>query len=342
MSILSGTSHPLTLPRKPFGYYLLNPSSLLLNDGRMVVNYRMVNYKVTGKSIYPINVTADGPGVVSRNILCLYDQKLSLLGQHEIIDIYSKERNDYMGLEDIRIFVKKDQLCFVCTVVEDSGTQMRIGSLGILTEVIQKLLDPSPWNIYVLSLDKIVITSFKMARNEKNWVPMVIGEDVWLIYHIGKEIWFKLSFKQDVYVAEIHKRGQYEYQSKLSSGKNIYSSRGLLVDYPIDHNKLVCPSGKLRGSSSPIKFRDGYICLAHTSTDMGGYCKYEHCFVYFDSKLSIRRISPPFTWTGAVIEYCMTLVEFFPGEFFMIYSIYDNNVGCISVSEDAISKLLNL
>ena len=60
-----------------------------------------------------------------------------------------------------------------------------------------------------------------------------------------------------------------------------------------------------RGSASPIRYNDGWLCLVHFVE----YCKpriYYHCFIELDKSLNPQKISLPFSFKSNSIEYCVS------------------------------------
>lgn len=61
----------------------------------------------------------------------------------------------------------------------------------------------------------------------------------------------------------------------------------------------------LRGSAAPIKYGDNYLALVHF-VEYSKPRKYYHCFVELNKSLEPSRISLPFVFKSASVEYCVS------------------------------------
>lgn len=59
-----------------------------------------------------------------------------------------------------------------------------------------------------------------------------------------------------------------------------------------------------RGSTQVINYKDKKICIVHLRNETENYHYYTHYFVVFDKNMNLLKITKPFSFTGAEIEFC--------------------------------------
>lgn len=147
----------------PPGYTVMNPSVEECN-GVVRVNFRCVNYKIDEQGRYMIGPKEchDAP-IDTRNYIATLDCDLNVQVAREIIWDRPQAKFDMVtGLEDIRLYRSKGDLCFSACIREQAsnGTCQQIrGRLAFDID-----------NKYMTTFDTEIMSG--EANVEKNWMPM--------------------------------------------------------------------------------------------------------------------------------------------------------------------------
>lgn len=248
-----------------------NPSILKTDEGYLVI-CRCVNYTQKGAKDYRmIDPEAKNNFVVkTRNYLLQYDKKFHLLSQKEIIDELSPPMRHspftaIEGLEDCRIF-EHDQAIWATCTVQDMNPY-HVPQIG-LYRLDKTNADPQRSAVQHF----VPLQGPVEGRCEKNWLPFVKDGDIHVIYSYDPFIIYKID--------------------PLTGGFEQVVNRDEKLDF-----------SRFRGSAGPIPFDDGYLAVVHhVGYDNGRY--YYHRFLYLDKDFAITRISRPFTYRSAAIEFC--------------------------------------
>lgn len=217
-------------------------------------NIRYVNYRLTN-GVYSYH--GEHKFINTRNILLDLDENFNILAERELVlspmiknKVMINQEREVKGLEDIRLIPQPGDLsdddhnyyfdnneevfsgAFFCTCLQTNmiGTpQMCLGfynSKGVVYELIP------------LSITKDI-------QCEKNWTPFPLTDDaVSAVNGIVKTVDFIYAWQPFcIYTFDLQQR-KYEmaHQIKLFDNKNLST---------------------FRGSSSPIPYKDGYLCLVH-------------------------------------------------------------------------------
>lgn len=154
------------------------------------------------------------------------------------------------------------------------------------------------------------------ARHEKNWMPFVERDELRFVYSVEP-------------VSVILR----------------YDDATQLVQPSAERMPSV--AGTLRGGSQMIVYRDGYLAVVHQVHRTSTSWIYVHRFVKFDRFAQVDRISPPFCFDRAGVEFCAGLTEW-DGKFVLSYGIdgivtdshEDTSMHVAIVEPEAIEELL--
>lgn len=139
---------------------------------------------------------------------------------------------------------------------------------------------------------------------EKNWLPFVVEEDLHFIYKWGPFQIYKLVENKPILVK----------------------------------NLIGFPSIDLRGSGSPICYKNGWLCTVHT-VHYSNCRTYFHRFVWMNSDYSVMKISKPFYFEKIGVEFSLSICD--SGEDILIgYSVNDESTIISSVSYETIHSML--
>lgn len=94
----------------------------------------------------------------------------------------------------------------------------------------------------------------------------------------------------------------------------------------------------IRGSASPVKYGEGYLCLVH-SVKYGNPRKYFHWFVYMDKDYLPLSISTPFYFESIGVEYCM-LIKHIKGKLCLVYSKQDRDTTRMIIKSPSIDSFI--
>ena len=311
-----GSIHPLIIdPKFTGGLGLMNPS-ILIDNGKVLVNLRQVNYtfyhseeKLFQHPYGPLTYVHPENDIHLRT----WNYYLELNDAYEIkrycqVDTSAfpdKELWDFVGLEDARIFrwdgklylsgVRRDEDTVgtgrmeLCEIVVDSNTVKQVSQLRI-----QPPLDP---NSYC----------------EKNWMPILDKP-----YH-----YIKWSNPTEV----------------VKINPNTGTSEQIFTDKknPID--------GYPRGGSQVIPWKDGYVAITHEvdlfNSEVGRKdAVYYHRVLFWDKKFRLQKWSKKFIITGGHVEFCVGLA-IHNGSMLMTFGFQDNAAYLLKFDDSVLEEFLN-
>ncbi|MDD8013320.1 MAG: glycosyltransferase, partial [Acidobacteriota bacterium] len=256
---LSALEIPLDPPYSP-----TNPS-ICSHDGTIYGVVRAVNYSVKNM-VYRIH---DEQGIIrSRNFFVRLDQSLAVADAREILECDPVAfRYDFpvAGFEDCRLFFYRGR--FWC-----SATVRNMNANG-RCEIALLELDADRRMVNV-SVERTVHAD----RHQKNWVPLVRGEDLFYVY---------LSDPTTVLAYDFA-----EKRARVVSEK----TPALALEH-------------LRGGSQAIPVADGWLYLTHEVVTAGPTLRaYLHRFVWLTTDFEVRAVSDPFYFERKGLEFCAGLV----------------------------------
>ena len=211
-------------------------SSIIPRGNGYLMNLRGVNYSINDQGGYLIR---DPENIIrTRNFLLNFDDQLNSQGDgielidHSGVQLYPK---DIRGLEDIRLFGDHELFCTYLEVNEKRTPQMcyaQYQDSGIIKHLKPMHVKPT-------------------LECEKNWLPMIINDEVHIIYSFDPFKMYKLNREL----------------GDLEPVKEIKISDKYLGDF--------------RGSANPIRYNGQWLATIH-QVYYNSPRKYFHRFVLFD------------------------------------------------------------
>jgi tetratricopeptide (TPR) repeat protein len=295
---------PLINEGRPERYVPMNPSIQKTEEGYKVI-CRTVNYLQHGARNYQ---SIDGnPTIIVRtkNVLLKYDKEFNLLSQNEIRESLPRKRFpiwNIEGLEDCRLFELNNQTWFTCTTLDTNPNHVTQISLCKLSE------EPVDNIVWVESL--VPLKGPDPRRHEKNWLPFVKDNAIHIVYSTHPFILYKPN---------------------IETGEN-----ETVLRYEPTHDLT-----HLWGSAAPLPFDEGYLMLNHENVQTENGRIYLHRFVFLDKDFKVKKLSLPFTYMHAGVEYCPGMTIDHAGKnLIMTIGNEDREAYIVTVDLDTIRNLL--
>uniref|UniRef100_A0A6C0JJY7 Uncharacterized protein n=1 Tax=viral metagenome TaxID=1070528 RepID=A0A6C0JJY7_9ZZZZ len=277
------------------------PSSAayLYYNGKHYLNTRFINYSYTDTGFYKINHPKNT--IITKNIFSELNNELI-----PIIHIQMSEKNIdlenhdmySLGLEDIRLFQYNNRIKYIATNVNYIGSRSNRMIVGDYDLKFYEFLNSK------------IIEPPTQTHCEKNWIPLIIGEEEYFIYK-----WYPFEL------------GKINYENyKLEIVKS-YEIRSFIFH-------------KVRGSTIFIDTIDkqNFIGVVH-------YCdetiprQYFHMLVLLDKKTGLPiSYSDPFCFQHYGVEFCIGFTIKNDKYVFWI-SKKDNDAAMVSINIDEIPML---
>jgi len=261
----------------PEGWTVMNPS-ITRHGGRLVMIQRTVNYQMDEMTCaYP---TPDGAPITTRNWLLDLRPDLRVEMAREIRPIYKLPPPLYgqvLGFEDARLFSWRGKLYF-------SATARQFNADGRCEQWRCKLR--------LAGIETYVkLSEEDTERNEKNWMPLRVGEEIYFLY--GSDPTLVIDRSSD--------RGHWESVPPIAA----------------DH---------FRGGTQLIAFDDGWLGLIHEvlwREDGGSRRHYVHRFIWLDKEFALKRWSDAFYFHHRGVEFAAGLCEHPDGDLLISYGVSD-------------------
>ncbi len=313
-----GSIHPLIIPGDlTNGTGLMNPS-VLVDNGKILVNIRHVNYtfyhsekKLFQHQYGPLTYVHPENDMHLRtwNWYCELNEELEIVRNNKIdtskFDTY-EPMWDFVGLEDARLVRWKGKL-YITGVRRDTTTNGQ-GRME-LSEIIVN--DDS---VVEVSRFRIPPPKHKDSYCEKNWMPILDKP-----YHFVK--W---SNPTEVVKVDPEKE----------TCKTVY----LTEPIPLPRD--------LRGGSQVIRWDDDHwIALTHEvdlfHSEVGRKdAVYRHRLILWDNEWNIVKASNDFSFLGGHVEFCIGMVEY-QGDFLITFGFQDNAAYIMKTPRKIIEDILN-
>lgn len=245
-------------------FHAMNPSVAVVDGLRRAV-VRTVNYTIVNGRY----VVADPDGVIrTRNRLVTLDAAWDVVDDREMIDLTGGPRHPFpvSGFEDCRLFAWRGGLWCSATArdlnAEGQGELVLLGLDGegrFASAHVQRAVRPD-WH-------------------QKNWVPIVRGEELFFLYTTDPTVVLKV----DPATCEARFLGVTRPAISLAAA---------------------------RGGSQALRVADGWLYLVHEAVDgPNGRRSYLHRFVLLDDDLRVVRATDPFHFFGPGIEFAAGLAR---------------------------------
>jgi hypothetical protein len=296
-------SHRYTIPN--FNEYRPTSISYINYKGKHILNIRYINYwlypgggyliKHPEQHIYTKNFLAFWNSEVSIEPMCLNemdDESVSLVNHNGTI----------YGLEDIRLYEYQDTIYFIATNINYSG----IGRNRMIK---------GKYNIEKRTYDDclLLIPPDKNSWCEKNWIPIIKGDQEYFVYK-----WFPFEIGTLV--------------DKIDDSGSSYTQLDICLQY-IHHTPFF---KKVRGSTPFIEIDSGYLGVVHFSEEKSPR-QYFHLLVLLD-KETFRplRYSKHFHFHNISIEFCIGFSMIDDSYYFWI-SNFDRDPEMIVIKKELLS-----
>jgi len=312
-----GSIKPLLISSKDLsGPSLTNPSVLVV-DGKIIVNIRNVNYTLYHSElnkfehmwgplsyIHPENDnhlrTTNYIAELDNNLDIIYYKKIDT----SLFDTYQPQW-EFVGLEDCRLIEWEGKI-YVCGVRRDLDTKgtgrMELSEIQFLNKEIKEISryripGPPPDTEYCM----------------KNCTP-IEGKP----FHLLK--WTNptsiMKFNPIGKPSEVYETDEY------TPAKN-----------------------DMRGGSQVIKYKSGYLTLIH-ETDLYNSeqgkknATYRHRFVYWNDNFQERKLSKLFSFLNMKIEFCCGMAEY-KNNFLITFGAQDNAAYILRVPKFVVEDFIN-
>ena len=310
-----GSIHPLIIPAElTEGTGLMNPS-ILIDNGKILVNIRHVNYTFyhSEKKLFqhqwgPLTYVHPEHDMHLRttNYYCELDENFQITRYNKIdtnkLDV--EPLWDFVGLEDARL-IRWEEKLYITGVRRDTTTngqgRMELSEIIVDDNSVKEI---SRFRIPALNEDSYC---------EKNWMPLID-----MPYHFVK--WANPT--ELVKVDPIKKTCE-----MVTTGKR--------ADIPRD----------LRGGSQIIPFGDNYLTVTHEvdlfKSEVGRKdAVYRHRFILWDKNWNIIKYSKDFDFLSGHVEFCVGIAEY-NNDILMTFGFQDNAAYLLRCNKSTIENFLN-
>lgn len=289
-----------------------NPS-IVRGDGKWMVLVR---------ALYPIPWDGVQDCLSTENWMLELDEDFNPVSQVKVNDDEVRHRHTELanGLEDGRIFFWNGQLWGLFSGFE------RIQQTFFNTMVLTRYCD-GRW------VDARVLPSPTGAEREKNWMPCVVGHELFMVHSVDPLRVFQ-------YV----------------DGKLLPFKHG---QNHIPQNNTVPLRGSLiSGSSSLVAWQQGFVAVVHHRRKLRGIKKlvmkywkrdhdyplkkvlFDHYLIFFDHKFNVIRRSRPFSFEFDGVEFCSGLhIE--KDKIFLSYGVKDRIPVILEASMEELIRLID-
>jgi hypothetical protein len=298
------------------GTGLMNPS-VLVDDNRILVNLRHVNYTLyhsEGKIFHhqygPLQYLHPEDDVTLRtvNFLMELDNDLNLINVQKINTDEFDVKPDwhFTGKEDARLIKWNDKF-YICGVRRDDNTT-GIGRMEISEISIEKN------SVKEVSRFKIPAPGKNNSYCEKNWMPVLDKSFTWVKWCNPTEV--------------------AEFDLNDQSCKTIVLDESKIYRFPRD----------LRGGSQVLKYKTGYITLTHEVhlfKDLQGRKdgRYRHRFIVWDENWNITHASDDFSFMTGEIEFCAGMA-YHKDQVLISFGFQDNAAYILSMPINIIDRMV--
>lgn len=285
---------PTTALTVPTSLFTCNPSIVSTEDG-WLATVRAHNYIIGENGLSSI---LRGTELQNENWLVWLDHDLCVTQRKKIS----------VGHADIAISMDED-----CGLARNGFEDLRLikanGSIYAIAATANTVLGSSTMAIGQLIDDRLVNVDFMLSpRNslkEKNWMPVVINDELFAVYKISPFCLLKIQKNPKI----IFER----------------SCDAFLKDY--------------NGSSQLIRFGENWLCIVHRRVRVRSGIFYLHKFVLLDPEWNIAAQSHDFFFEHRGIEFCAGLAG--KGDRFVIsYGVNDGSAKLLELNKSHIERLL--
>lgn len=281
----------------PAGYRAMNPS-VTRWGGQIAVVLRTINYTVTEDGRYQ---RSDGARHVTRNFLLRLNNQLEVEASAEILppdDLPEPAFDDCSAFGDLRLFAWRNGLwCTAC--------YRELTPQGWYEQALARIdgCPPGPCRL----TDWRVLRLETPQRDEKNWMPRVVGDELQFIYKC-----------HPIRVLDSGLRTVVETMPAIAADE-------------------------FKGGSQAIPFNGGWLALIHEVRERirDGSRDYRHRFVWFDETSVLRGVSRPFYFNKKGIEFAAGLAWHPDGKRLLVsYGVRDGEAWIATVEPEDVWRAL--
>jgi hypothetical protein len=282
----------------PHGYHPMNPSVARWGE-HIVLVLRAVNYTVTEDGRY--ERSADGSRHLTRNFLLWLNHELDVKSSGEVLppeNLPKPAFDDHSAFGDLRLFSWRDALwCTAC--------YRELTPQGWYEQVVARIggEPPGPYRL----TDWSVLRPEPPRRDEKNWMPQVVGSKLRFIYRCDPT--------------------------------RVLDAEAKTV---VERTPAIA-ADDFKGGSQAIPFDGGWLALIHEVRQWiaDGRRDYRHRFVWFDAANVLRGVSRQFMFQKGGIEFAAGLAWHPDGKRLLVsYGVRDGEAWIATVVAGEIQQVL--
>jgi len=282
----------------PDNYKPMNPS-ISRNGNELWLIQRTVNYIIREDGSYDMRGDS---AIRTRNHLLKLSNELEVMSSEEILppeDLPPPLYNLVIGWEDCRLFFWRGEPWCTATVRE-------LNHEGWCEIVLSRIVGAGTGNCRFAD-HRVIVPNFNQEKqHEKNWMPMVVGDDLYFLYS--------------------------------SDPTRIIDHHGNLVSA----KQTGIAADSFRGGGPVVEMDGGWLALIHESHGMfDGRRRYMHRFVWYDSAGRLAKHSESFYISKLGIEFSAGLARNpSTGDIVISFGIEDRESWLASINPDDIRKCL--
>jgi tetratricopeptide (TPR) repeat protein len=271
-----------------------NPTIAADGDGFLGV-VRSVNYEIVDGRYRMLD---GGRTVVNRNHVVRHDHGLTITGISLLTEptLPPRHPSAVQGFEDLRLFQWRGAWWATATnrdLAPDQICRIVLLELDIDAAHITKVRPlPSP----------------VPDRHEKNWMPVVRGDDLFFVYSCQPLV----VLQYDLDTGELSEAARTNTDFRFTS---------------------------LRGSSQGLAIDEGTLLVVHEAWEFEGLRRYGHRFMSLDAGFRPTGISAPFAFTHDGIEFCAGLTRR-DDDIVLTYGIGDHSASMTTIPLASIINLI--
>lgn len=281
----------------PYDYKPMNPS-ITSHDGQLWMIQRTVNYVIRPDGSYDMRGDS---AIRTVNYLMRLNHDLSVAVAEEILppdDLPEPLYNLVIGWEDCRLFFWKGEPWCTATVRE-------LNAEGYCEIVLSRIVDAGNGKKKFADY-RVIRPDFVERQHEKNWMPMVVGDDLFFLYS--------------------------------SDPVRIITHEGKLLSSRVSH----IASDSFRGGGPLVEFDGGWLAMIHESHGMPDWRRrYMHRWAWYDAYGRLARYSEAFYIKELGIEFSAGLARHpQTGEIITSFGVHDKSAWFAIFDPNEIKRIL--
>jgi hypothetical protein len=247
----------------------MNPSILKISDDKLVLNLRVVNYKIDNSCYYHKKDNShfnEKHPVTTRNILLNLNNNLEVVNNNEIIfndKEYKHIPTHIIGYEDVRLFNHQNELYFLSTCRNyTSNNKIVFGKIDT-NNTVSKLKV-----LYGIDDDSCQKNWVPIINNDTSRTSMLVDENTNILH---------IVYSYNPFIILNFDLEEFNKNNNLNQNVTIYKKYNI-------SEKL-----DLRGSTQFIRFNIKNIELNNEKIDIDGYISIVHEVMFMDRRIYLHR-----------------------------------------------------